>query len=190
MPPKRQQETKARKTRARKTAAQKTAPLKMAALKKVSRDSAARDNAGDGIDIGMLGGWVGFHLRMAQIASFQSFARHAKGIDLSPGRFAALVLIDRNPGISQTALSRAIGSDKSTLTPMLDKLVKTGLVSRERTHADRRLYQLKLTAAGKTTMRKMQDHAQQHEKNLDALVGARDRALFVKILSRIAATRE
>ena len=61
-------------------------------------------------------------------------------VGLSPGRFAALILIDRNPGISQTASRRAIGSDKSTLTPVLDNLVKRGLISRARTRSDRRLY--------------------------------------------------
>ena len=161
-----------------------------AALKKVDADSAMRDGVNDVIDMGILEGWIGFHLRMAQIASFQSFARHAQGIELSPGRFAALVLIDRNPGISQTALSRAIGSDKSTLTPVLDSLVKRGLVSRERTHNDRRLYELKLTDAGKKVMRAMHEHAQQHEKHLDAIVGPKDRALFLSLLRKISATRE
>jgi len=166
------------------------APRQTGALKNADADSAVQNGAHEPIDIGMFDDWIGFHLRMAQIASFQSFARHAQGIELSPGRFAALVLIDRNPGISQTALSRAIGSDKSTLTPVLDRLVKNGLISRERTHADRRLYELKLTDAGKKVMRTMHEHAQQHESNLDAIVGPKDRAQFLKTLRRIAATRE
>ncbi len=158
--------------------------------KNANADSAAQNGAHEAVDIGMFDDWVGFYLRMAQIASFQSFARHAQGIELSPGRFAALVLIDRNPGISQTALSRAIGTDKSTLTPVLDRMVKQELVSRERTRNDRRLYELKLTDAGRKVMRTMHEHAQQHEKELDAIVGPKDRALFLKILRRIAATRE
>ena len=56
---------------------------------------------------------------MAQIASFQAFAREVGEVDLPPGRFALLTLIGRNPGISQTVLSRAAGRDKSTLTPAL-----------------------------------------------------------------------
>ncbi|MET0278282.1 MAG: MarR family transcriptional regulator [Pseudorhodoplanes sp.] len=145
------------------------------------------DRTGEALDFGPFGDWIGFQLRMAQIASFQSFARHAQGIGLSPGRFAALLLIDRNPGISQTALSRAIGSDKSTLTPVLDDLVKRGLISRERTPADRRLYELKLTEPGRKVMRAMHERAQRHEHALDAIVGPRERAQFMKILRRIAA---
>jgi len=124
---------------------------------------------------------------MAQIASFQSYARHAQGIGLSPGRFAALILIDRNPGISQTMLSRAIGSDKSTLTPVLDDLVKRGLISRGRTRADRRIYQLKLTDQGRKAMRAMHERAQRHESGLDEIVGSDERALFMKILRKISA---
>ena len=143
--------------------------------------------AGEALDLGPLSGWIGFQLRMAQIASFQAFARHAQEIGLSPGRFAALLLIDRNPGISQTALSRAIGSDKSTLTPVLDGLVKRGLISRERTRADRRLYELKLTDAGRKAMRAMFERAQRHESELDEIVGPRERETVMKALRKIAA---
>jgi DNA-binding MarR family transcriptional regulator len=148
---------------------------------------APHNPAGQAIDLGPLGDWIGFQLRMAQIASFQAFARHARGIGLSPGRFAALVLIDRNPGISQTALAHAIGSDKSTLTPMLDGLVKRGLISRERTHADRRLYELKLTEAGRKAMRAMYERAQRHERELDEIAGPFERGSFMKALRRISA---
>ena len=68
---------------------------------------------------------------MAQIASFQAFAREVGEVDLPPGRFALLTLIGRNPGISQTVLSRAAGRDKSTLTPALRDLKRRGLIARE-----------------------------------------------------------
>ncbi len=61
------------------------APRQMAAVKKGDVDPAAQNGAGEPIDIGMLDDWVGFHLRMAQIASFQSFARHAQGIEAQSG---------------------------------------------------------------------------------------------------------
>jgi DNA-binding MarR family transcriptional regulator len=122
-------------------------------LRSAESDVTPRAAADDKLDFGPFDDWIGFRLRMAQIASFQSFARHAQSVGLSPGRFAALSLIDRNPGISQTALARAIGSDKSTLTPVLDNLVKRGLISRVRTRSDRRLYELSLTDAGRKVMR-------------------------------------
>jgi len=149
-------------------------------------EATAHAPADEVLDFGPFDDWIGFRLRMAQIASFQSFARHTQAIGLSPGRFAALILIDRNPGISQTALARAIGSDKSTLTPALDHLVKNGLIRRVRTRSDRRLYELSLTEEGRKVMRVMQESAQRHERELDAIVGPQDREQFVRILRKIS----
>jgi DNA-binding MarR family transcriptional regulator len=138
------------------------------------------------IDFGPLQNWVGFHLRLAQTFSFQAFAREARDVDLSPGRFATLLLIGRNPGISQTALSRAVGSDKSTLTFALDDLVKRGFVHRSRLPKDRRHYSLSLTAAGERMLAQLTECARRHDRNLDRIIGPRDRATFLKILRKIA----
>jgi DNA-binding MarR family transcriptional regulator len=145
------------------------------------------DSGTEPIDYGPLAEWIGFHLRMAQNASFQAFARRANGFDVRPGRFATLMLIGRNPGISQTALSRANGRDKSSLTPVLNDLVRRGLVRRRRTRHDRRTYRLTLTAPGERMLRRLRKSAQAHDRNLDRLVGARDRARFLAILRKIAA---
>mgnify|MGYP003694224003 CR=1 FL=1 len=101
------------------------------------------------VNFGPLAYWVGFNLRMAQEAAFQAFSRHSQEIGESPGRFATLTLIGRNSGISQTELSLANGRDKSSLTPVVEDLVRRGLVERKRMDNDRRTYCLNLTPAGK-----------------------------------------
>jgi DNA-binding MarR family transcriptional regulator len=143
--------------------------------------------AANAIDYGPLEDWVGFRLRMAQAASFQAFARLTHDVKIRPGRFATLMLIGRNPGISQTALSQANGRDKSTLTPVLNDLVKRGLVRRSRTPDDRRTYQLALTAAGQRMLKQLAACAVTHDRNLDRIIGRRDRARFLSILRRIEA---
>src|SRR5512135_1246310 len=84
------------------------------------------------IRFGPLDRWIGFNLRMAQEAAFQAFSRRSQAIGEHPGRFATLTLIARNPGISQTELSQAAGRDKSSLTPVIEGLVRRGLVERRR----------------------------------------------------------
>ena len=122
---------------------------------------------------------------MAQIASFQAFAAEAGEVDLFPGRFALLTLIGRNPGISQTVLSRAAGRDKSTLTPALRDLTRRGLVACERLERDRRVYHLSLTPAGHLMLRRLTQCAARHERNLDRIVGARDRGKLLSMLRKI-----
>ena len=162
------------------------AVVKKAGEQRVSKRPNGRNGA-EAIDYGPLADWVGFHLRMAQTASFQAFARRANGFDVRPGRFATLMLIGRNPGISQTALSRANGRDKSSLTPVLNDLLRRGLVRRERTRTDRRTYRLTLTAAGEKMLRRLTQCAREHERDLDRLIAPRDRIRFRAVLRKIAA---
>jgi len=153
-----------------------------------------RGKNGDGpaepLNFGPLAYWVGFNLRMAQESAFQAFSRRSQEIGESPGRFATLTLIARNPGISQTELSHANGRDKSSLTPVVEDLVRRGLVERKRMRTDRRIYRLNLTGAGKKTLTQLTRCARRHERNLDAIIGERDRKRFVRILKKIAAEIE
>jgi DNA-binding MarR family transcriptional regulator len=139
------------------------------------------------VDFGPLAGWVGFNLRVAQEATFQAFSHRSQEIGESPGRFATLTLISRNPGISQTELSYANGRDKSSLTPVVEDLVRRGLVERKRMDHDRRAYRLSLTADGKKTLALMMRCAREHERVLDGIIGARDRKRFVDVLKRLSA---
>ena len=138
------------------------------------------------INFGPLAYWVGFNLRMAQESAFAAFSHLSREIGESPGRFAILTLIAENPGISQSALGHAAGRDKSSMTPVLEGLVRRGLVQRARADSDRRTYRLTLTPAGEATRARMTACAKRHEKNLDRILG-RDRARFMQVLKRLAA---
>ena len=148
------------------------------------------EGLGVSINFGPLAYWVGFNLRMAQEAAFQAFSRRSQEIGESPGRFATLTLIARNPGISQTELSQANGRDKSSLTPVVEDLVRRGLVERKRMDSDRRTYRLNVTRAGKKVLTMMTRCARRHERNLDHVIGERDRKRFIQILKKIAAEIE
>jgi DNA-binding MarR family transcriptional regulator len=139
------------------------------------------------VDLGGLDGHLGFNLRLAQEASFQAFARRTGEAELRPGRFAILVLIDANPGISQTELGAAAGRDKSTLTPALADLERRGLVQRQRAAHDRRSYALTLTDAGREVLQTLSRHAAAHDRQLDALVGEENKEAFIAVLRRIIA---
>ena len=143
--------------------------------------------AGGPVNFGPLGNWIGFNLRMAQEATFEAFSRRSLEIGESPGRFATLTLIARNPGISQTELSQASGRDKSSVTPVVEDLVRRGLIDRKRVHSDRRAYRLNLTPAGKKTLVELTRCARRHERNLDAIIGRGERKRFLATLKKIAA---
>jgi DNA-binding MarR family transcriptional regulator len=155
--------------------------------RKNRRTDTPTNGRGEAVDYGPLADWVGFNLRMAQAAAFQAFSRLAKEIGTRPGRFATLMLIGRNPGISQTALSRANGRDKSSLTPVLNDLERRGLVRRARTRADQRAYRLSLTPAGRRLLAELTSCARTHERTLDRIIGTKGQKDFVRVLKRIVA---
>jgi DNA-binding MarR family transcriptional regulator len=143
------------------------------------------DVAEETLRLGPLADFIGFHLRLAQEASFQAFARRVRDYKMRPGRFAVLALIGENPGISQTALGRAAGRDKSTLTPALNDLVRRSLVKRRRVASDRRSYALSLTAKGERLLDELTLHARAHDRLLDEIVGLKHKSEFIRTLRRL-----
>jgi DNA-binding MarR family transcriptional regulator len=135
--------------------------------------------------LGLLGEFIGFHLRLAQDASFRAFARHAGLRDLKPGRFAAMMVIHNNPGISQIELSRAIARDKSSVTPLIQDLERHDFVKRAQSKTDRRSVTLTLTRTGETMLRRLLVHAVDHDRKLDAIVGSAKPEL-IRLLKKIA----
>ncbi len=138
------------------------------------------------IRLGYLNEFVGFHLRLAQDASNRVFSRHRDKDLMKPGRFPALAIIHLNPGISQSALGRAIARDKSTVSPLIKDLQKNGFISRKASVHDRRSVTLALTKKGERILTKLHARATEHENELDRLIGS-SKGRFVTILERIVA---
>ncbi|HVY34208.1 MAG TPA: MarR family transcriptional regulator [Caulobacteraceae bacterium] len=136
------------------------------------------------VKLGELSGFIGFYLRMAQTMSFQAYAKDAAaaGRTIRAGHFAVLTLIGENPGITQTALSRANGRDKSSLTPVIDELERRGFVTRHRVESNRRAYSLQLTADGDVARRKLLLAAIANERRLESVLDPGDREELLRML--------
>jgi len=137
------------------------------------------------VHLGPLRNFIAFHLRLAQDASFRSFAQNAGRRRWGPGNFAAMMVIRKNPGITQVALGRAISRDKSTVTPLIQELQRRGLVSRRRSASDRRSITLELTRAGEATLEDLLVHARAHNRRLDTILG-KQKGAFLEQLRKIA----
>jgi DNA-binding MarR family transcriptional regulator len=104
------------------------------------------------LDFGVLSSLIGFHLRRAQLAVYDDFLRGAPAHGLTPGQLAILILIDRNPNMTQQHLCDGIRIEKSTLVVRLHRLAERGLIRRVRSPKDRRENILELTAQGRTRL--------------------------------------
>ena len=148
-------------------------------------ESGRTEPAAESVDLGLLDEFIGFHLRLAQEASFRAFARRVANPHLKPGRFALLAIIGQNAGLTPTALSRVSGRDKSSITPALRDLEMRGLVRRRTVPSDRRSCTLRLTPTGETMLRDMSVHATAHDRELDRVIGAANKRQFLDQLRQI-----
>lgn len=135
----------------------------------------------------MLPRLLGYQLRLAQLAVFRDFAQALGDFDLSPGRVGMLVLIEANPGISQSRLAEAVGLDRSTMVPLLDDFERRGLVAR-RAGSDRRTNGLWLTPAGARRLARMKRRVAEHEDRITAVLSGTERQTLLKLLARLQET--
>jgi len=136
------------------------------------------------LDQGLLPRLVGYQLRLAQLAVFRDFDRATADLGLTPGRFGMLVLIEANPGVTQSELARAVGLDRSTMVALLDQLEDRRLVSR-RQGEDRRTNGLWLTATGRRLLGKMKRRVAAHEARVAARFTRAERELLLDALRRL-----
>ena len=138
------------------------------------------------LDTGPLEDFLGYHLRLTQEASFRAFARKVDALAVKPQRYAILTLIGNNPGVTPSQLSIAAGRDKSTLTAALRDLQRQGFIERRIAIEDQRSARLFLTRSGETLLADLTRHAQEHEDELDAIIGP-DKARMIAWLQALTA---
>jgi DNA-binding MarR family transcriptional regulator len=141
--------------------------------------------AANPVDMGILPDLVGYHLRCAHVAVFQHFSRSVAQADISPPQLGTLLLIETNPGMSQSAVAEALRFDRSTLVQIVDRLEERGLVKRESSTRDRRSHALALTPAGAKLLVRLKEMLRAHESEIGAGLDAAERATLIRLLARL-----
>ncbi len=143
----------------------------------------------DGLDRGMLTQLLGYGLRRAQSAVFADFANTfaRAGEALTPGEFGLLVLVERNKGLSQMALARALAIDRSTLVPILNRLQARGFLMRHASPTDGRTHALALTPTGEKALAKFARLVRVHEKRITSGLSDAETRTLIELLERVRA---
>ena len=131
---------------------------------------------------GLLSSLLGYRLRVAQQAVFRDFARSIP--EASPGRVGILLLIDANPGVTQSRLAQAVGIDRSTMVGVLHALQARELVERRRGE-DRRTNGLWLTRNGRALVASLKQRIRVHERRVASRLSAAERAQLLGMLEKL-----
>ena len=106
----------------------------------------------------------GYLLRRAASSLTAELSRKLAALDLRIADMSMLLLIEANPGITQSELGRMLDIQRANMTPMAAKLGERGLVAREAVNG--RSQGLALTKAGKALAKQAYNIASNFEAEL------------------------
>ena len=128
---------------------------------------------------------LGLHLHGANLRNLAQFnARVGRG-EITVTMLAILCVLDRSPGLSQTALARIIKVERVTAGVHAKRCVDRGLVERERVRGDRRRYALLLTAKGRKALRDIRERIPLHEDRLALRLTRAERRQLITLLDKV-----
>jgi DNA-binding MarR family transcriptional regulator len=143
-------------------------------------------DAQNGVSHGRLDLLLGYALRRAQLRVFADFARAMAALRLTPGQLGAVLLVEANPGLSQSALAAALGIDRSTAVALIDALQRRGLIRRRQDVRDRRVNALELGATGRRALAGVLRQLEAHEARIAADLAPAERRELMRLLARVA----
>jgi DNA-binding MarR family transcriptional regulator len=132
---------------------------------------------------------LGYSLRRAQLSTYRDFGLFMDKFSIRPSQFAALVLIRSNPGLTQAAVSIALGIQKANFVAVLDRLEERRLTERRKVGGDRRSSALYLTREGEVFVKKMEAGHAALEAKLTSRLGERRSEQLLALLHEFSAAK-
>lgn len=108
-------------------------------------------------------------------------------LGLTGPQVTALKLLETLDALSLSDLSKRMSAKNSTMTGLVDRMVRDGLVARRRSDGDRRVIQIELTAHGRQLATMIPVTSMEIFSRALAALSAKERSELTNILKRLAA---
>ena len=95
---------------------------------------------------------VGFLLNRAARSMKRGLEARLAEYGITATQYVVLALLDRKDGLSQTQLGDRLSFDNPTVTGVIDRMERDGLVERRRTSGDRRIINIFLSGKARTIL--------------------------------------
>jgi DNA-binding MarR family transcriptional regulator len=125
----------------------------------------------------------GYLLRRASAVVTVDLNIELAPFDLRIVETSVLLFVDANPGITQSALCRALDIQRANMTPLTARLADRGLI--ERQQVDGRSQGLVLTPAGAALVARVQAAITRFENDLTMCIPAEHRAHAAPVLEAL-----
>lgn len=149
-------------------------------------DAAPFDPHMTGVDYGELDSLLGYAVRRAQIAIYADFVASLAPWNITPPRFAAMVLITRNPTLRLTQLAQIMGIARSGAVLLVDALEELGYAQRLPCPEDRRSFRLALTDLGNASLQLITQAIHAHDARVSRALTPDEREQLKALLNKVA----
>lgn len=134
---------------------------------------------------------LGYQLAQAAILTNLGFVRAVgKPTSLGQVEFTLLHLINQNAAVTPSKLAQALSVSMPAITVWMGKLEQRGLITRQRSHTDRRSRHFEVTAEGEALVTQAMAAVLAEEAQLLAHLSAAERAMLLELLRKVARQRK
>ncbi|MCL2713444.1 MAG: MarR family winged helix-turn-helix transcriptional regulator [Alphaproteobacteria bacterium] len=144
----------------------------------------------EGPTLGPLADDIAYQVRQVQSVIFRDQQIALDQLEATPGEFGVLTLIEVNPGISQVDLAGLCRLDTSTLSAVVTRVVRRGLVRRWKSREDARCSTLWLSRPGTALLRRMRLCMEERRQLMETVLQPGERRQLLDILGRISVALE
>ncbi|GGO86967.1 hydroxycinnamic acid degradation regulator [Marinobacterium nitratireducens] len=134
---------------------------------------------------GVLDELIGYALKRAHVHMNRKLVARLGQHDLRPAQFAALVMIEQAPGLTQVDLGSQLSIDPPQVVTLVNKLEKMGLALRIRSKPDRRAYGIYLSKSGEQLLKQLKTDAREVDIDGTASLDEGERAQLLALLKKL-----
>jgi len=128
---------------------------------------------------------IGLQLKLTKNIMEAEHNQYLKEFGISTEQGLLLKSVYEMPGCTQTQLSEFLHKDKTTITRMIDTLVKRGKLERKSSKKDRRIHKIYLTQETSQNVEKFSPIIEKRQKELKMIIDEKDYEITLKVLNQI-----
>ncbi|MFN3456097.1 MAG: MarR family winged helix-turn-helix transcriptional regulator [Novosphingobium sp.] len=150
------------------------------ATAEITRQSVVPD-----LDLDNLDSVLGLHIGTVNTLFVTRLEKRLDPMSVTPKQVAILWLVNANPGVKQTDLSKFFQIERPTVHQFVRQLIKNGYLLNEPSKLDRRAGGLWLTDEGRDVLGRARLAIAEHETELTSSLTAREKSELFRILMKL-----
>lgn len=131
---------------------------------------------------------LGFQVNMTANAMKNRFNAFLKPYGITSEQYGIMKSVERNPDVTPTQLSEISFKDKTTITRMIDTLVKSEMLIRIPKTDDRRAYKIQWSPKGEKIMKEILPMTEDIHKKIRSQFSSDELKTFLNVLEQLKQT--